>query len=76
MKATQLWDQMELGFGAVGPARYLRRRAGRGTTRAQWWFTRMHQMVDAACGWVPAAASAVKPLPRPEQTYLALAPKR
>jgi hypothetical protein len=35
----------------------------RRSSRAQWWFQRMRQLVERATDWEPAA------LPRPEQIY-------
>ena len=59
-------NQLELSIGAR-PRRSgnLQRHARR--QRAQWWFARMRQTVDAALEWRPS------PPARPEQVYLNLA---
>ena len=60
--------QLEIGFThesfSVQPV--IRRPRVRRMTRAHWWFRRMHNVVNQALDWSPAAS------PRPEQTYLAL----
>jgi len=62
-------DQMELGFAA----RNARRRNLRGRERrqrAQWWFARMRDVVDATLEWTPAPAA------RPEQVFMSLSGRR
>jgi hypothetical protein len=57
--------QMELGLaGKTGRGR------SRKKARAQWWFSQMRRVVDAAMEWKPA------PDARPEQVYLSLSGKR
>jgi hypothetical protein len=57
-----LSGQMEMSFGTTRISRTLGRRQSR-LHRAQWWFSRMRQIVDRAIDREPA------PAPRPEQTW-------
>ena len=62
-------EQLEITFEA--PTQW--RRPVRGQERrakAQWWFTQMRQLVDAAFDWTAPTA------PRPEQTYFRLEKRR
>lgn len=55
--------QMEMSFGKM-----TRRQTK--STRAQWWFRRMRQIVDRAADWRPA------PPPRPVQIWFPVAAER
>ena len=54
--------QMELGFGKARVCSSINRRQRR-SSRANWWFERMREVVDSAFDWKPA------PAPRPEQIW-------
>jgi len=54
---------MEMSFGPTGGSRPVGRRQSQ-RRRAQWWFSRMRQVVDRAIDWEPVAPA------RPEQTWL------
>jgi hypothetical protein len=56
--------QLELSF-ETGPGCSSMSRRSRRTSRAQWWFQRMRQVVDCALDRQPALS------PRPEQLVLA-----
>ena len=60
---TSLNDQLELNLDGSSqrlPSRLRKRQPG----RAQWWFHRMHEIVENALDWEPP------PPPRPVQTGL------
>lgn len=59
MNTTQ---QLELGFSAIQPRIFSRRREQR-VARAKWWFAKMHEAVRNA--WQEQTQ------PRPEQIFLA-----
>lgn len=61
--------QMEMSFDNSTAFRAVIRPQKR-LSRARWWFTQMHALVDSAMDWKPA------PPARPEQTYLTLARNR
>jgi predicted double-glycine peptidase len=61
-------DQLELTFDACPRTLTTPRRER--IPGARWWFQQMHAVVDAAFDWTG------KPQPRPEQTYMVLAPTR
>jgi hypothetical protein len=62
-------NQMELSLQA-GRVQASARRKEHRKQRAQWWFKQMRRVVDAAMEWQPTAGH------RPDQSYLALTPKR
>jgi hypothetical protein len=45
-------QQMELGLENTADKRPWRQRRRR-TTRARWWFNRMHEVVDQTREWLP-----------------------
>lgn len=57
-----LSGQLEMSFAARGISRTMGRRQSK-LRRAQWWFSRMRQIVDRAIDREPVAP------PRPEQTW-------
>jgi hypothetical protein len=61
-------DQMELSLNGKKARRGRLARPNR-RQRAQWWFSRMRQVVDKAMEWRPA------PPARPEQVYMTLTAK-
>jgi hypothetical protein len=50
-------QQMELGLPKPPPGQARRHKQGR-ITRARWWFSRMHQIVEQARDWQPAPMDA------------------
>jgi hypothetical protein len=58
--------QLELGLNRAQGIRAHTRNQRR-ISKARWWFDRMHEVVNHASDWKPAAPS------RPEQGYLELA---
>jgi hypothetical protein len=60
-----MFDQMELGLAARN-SRGRRQRGAERRQRAQWWFARMRNVVDATLEWRPA------PRARPEQVFMSL----
>ena len=59
-------DQLEINLHGLDECRRPLR-GSRRLTRARWWFSQMHAVVDRALDWKPA------PPGRPEQTYIVLA---
>jgi hypothetical protein len=49
-------DQLEIGL-STPPCRRSRATRQVRAARAQWWFQRMHRVVEAAMEWQPAAAA-------------------
>jgi len=56
--------QLELGFGSSRLTHPPRTNRPPAPFTSRWWFQQMHQIVDRAFDWQPAAP------PRPEQTWL------
>ena len=54
--------QLELAFAASASCQRFSHPPRR-RSRAAWWFQRMRQIVDHACGWEPALQA------RPEQSW-------
>ena len=62
-------EQLEISLNVRNDFRAVRP-AARRQSRARWWFSQMHAVVDRALDWKPAAAG------RPEQTYIPLRSER
>jgi hypothetical protein len=56
-------EQLELGFNGIQPRIHATRREGR-IARANWWFAKMRQTVEAAMDWQTTSQ------PRPEQIWM------
>ena len=62
-------EQLEINLNGLNDCRLPLRRQRR-LTRARWWFSQMHAVVDRALDWKPA------PPGRPDQTYIAIPAER